>query len=374
MARHPQQQQMPTLDLTRHSLNAVVACDKTLWQQPLKWTRAHLSTLGIPNEEEEDSRDTNDDDNGVYGGEGERGGNYHVRIPDLPPAVLGRYMASFLKPARYETRVFNLIMLLRLPRQCKLTPIIDGHGDADENHQRRDDSISQPFASRWMMPKLVVGQREYEVKLLFHLLVSDTLVLPYVDSTCVPQLPFLFEHRRNSTRPFEPFVAAVLISRAQSLYPPLLGNEGAVGGQSKPNSSVYHVCLDKTAKKPTLITTQLLFTHRNDQQNIHVYTAHISHALLDRFRYPNQPPATAMDHIGNHFMDPIIRLNHHRVPYEPQVTFRQRLLAAVSITPIIMPNAERDPDCRKRALSPDAHVHMISAKRRRRPEYLRALS
>ncbi|KAI0966456.1 hypothetical protein F4678DRAFT_295888 [Xylaria arbuscula] len=240
-------------------------------------------------------------------------------------------------------------MLLRVPLQLKLTPTTEGHEHeaADENHERRDDDvIGQPFASRWMTPELIVGPREYDVRLLFHLLVSDTLVLPYVDSTCVPRLsfPFLVERHCNSTRPFEPFIAAVLISRAQSSSPPLLEKEGAG------------------------VQTQLLFTHRDDQQNIHVYTAHISRALLDRFRYPNQPPAIPTDDIKNHFMDPLIRLDHRRVPYEPYATFRQRLLAAVSITPIMKSHLEGDPDCKKRQWSPERRAYLFNPKRRRRPE------
>ncbi|KAI0530240.1 hypothetical protein GGR58DRAFT_518630 [Xylaria digitata] len=274
-------------------------------------------------------------------------------------------MASFLKGVPYEMRVSRLIRLLRMPRQPKLIPTADGHGDMDRNHERHDDSvIGQPFSSRWMTPELVVGQRTYKLHLLFHLLLSDTLVLPYVDSSCVLRPRFPVRRRRDLTRPFEPFIAAVLISRAQSLSPPSLGKEG--GGQSGPNGAVEKSVMDSLITVRT--TTQLLFTHRDDQQDIHVYTALISRALLDRFRYPNQPPATTAADIQNHFMDPLIRLDHRRVPYEPRVTFRQRLLAAVSITPIIKSNLEGDTGCRKRALSPDGRVYTVSPKRPRRPE------
>lgn len=91
---------------------------------------------------------------------------------------------------------------------------------------------------------------------------------------------------------------------------------------------------------------------------MHVYTAHVPHALLDRFQYPNQPPTVTTQ--------PLVRLDHRRVPYEPQATFRHRLLAAVSVTAIVEPNPEEDPRCRKRALPP--HGETVSPKRRRSSE------
>ncbi len=94
---------------------------------------------------------------------------------------------------------------------------------------------------------------------------------------------------------------------------------------------------------------------------MHVYTAHVSHALLDRFQYPNQPPTAAAK--------PLIQLDHHRVPYEPQATFRHRLLAAVSITAIVKPNPEKTPHCKKRALSP--HSKIVSPKQHQSSEYPR---
>ncbi|KAI0408471.1 hypothetical protein F4802DRAFT_415232 [Xylaria palmicola] len=93
---------------------------------------------------------------------------------------------------------------------------------------------------------------------------------------------------------------------------------------------------------------------------MHVYTAHVSHvshALLDRFQYLNQPPTAT---------EPLIRLDHRRVPYEPQATFRHRLLAAVSVTAIVEEPNPEDYRCRKRALSP--HGEIVSPKRRRSSE------
>ncbi|KAI1149651.1 hypothetical protein F4825DRAFT_453258 [Nemania diffusa] len=192
----------------------------------------------------------------------------------------------------------------------------------ERNYELHDDDsavVGQPLSYCWMTPKLAVSQRMYELECLFHMFLSDTLVLPYVDSTCVLRTRFPARRRRDLARPFEPFIAAVLISRAPSLEGVRSGPDGA-GEKSGMDS---------------LITTQLLFTHCDDQQGIRVYTAHISRALLDRFRYPNQPPAASTADSQNHFMHLLIRLGHRRVPCEPQVTFRQRLLAAVSITPII---------------------------------------
>ncbi|KAF2962688.1 hypothetical protein GQX73_g10884 [Xylaria multiplex] len=231
-------------------------------------------------------------------------------------------------------------MLLRLPQ--KPPTIAAGHRNKDGDYDRRADGmLGLRFSFRWITPYLAVGPRRYKLHCLFHLFVNNVLVLPYLDSTCVLEPFYRLRRRRDFTRPFEPFISAVLISLAQSsvLLKKADGNNNAVKFSTD-----------------NLITTRLLFTNRDDGQNMHVYTAYISHALLDRFRHPNQPPTATTQ--------PLLRLDHRRVPYEPQATFRGRLLAAISVTAIIEPNPEEeDPGCKKRA-SP-LHSETVNFKRRR---------
>lgn len=390
------------LDLTRHSLNAVVACNKTLWQPPLKWTRAHLSALGIRNKEEEEEEDDSDGggNDDKRAGAGGRGGgndnNYRVVLPDLAPALLDQLIQFFMIPGPYETHIQRLDDLIRMPRPT------DGHGDADGNKERCDDGvIARPLDCRMMTPELAIGPRKYKLIRLYHLLVSDTLLVPYLDSTCVPrpQVPPYPLDRPCDWRRCEPFIAAVLISRAQSLAPSLLGEKGVEEARSDCDGANYPVYVDTTAEKSSIITvrnpilslspsrlfffsfalslriqtdngcrclqTQLFFTHRFDDQGVHVYTAHISRALLDRFRYPNQPSTATTGDSENRSIDRLIRLDHRRVPCKPHATFRQRLLAALSITSILKPCLQRDVGDRKRVLAPNGCIFDFSPKRPR---------
>lgn len=100
----------------------------------------------------------------------------------------------------------------------------------ERNYELHDDDsavVGQPLSYCWMTPKLAVSQRMYELECLFHMFLSDTLVLPYVDSTCVLRTRFPARRRRDLARPFEPFIAAVLISRAPSLEGVRSGPDGA---------------------------------------------------------------------------------------------------------------------------------------------------
>ncbi|KAI0541632.1 hypothetical protein GGR58DRAFT_528730 [Xylaria digitata] len=253
--RHP-----AVVDLTRHSLNAVVARDKTLWQQPLKWTRAHLSALGIrrrrwgghgirrtsttgTEEAVEDGSDTDDDEHNGYedgtggeGGGGEEEEDCQAVIPDMPPTLLSEQIKTLIKYVPYELRVPSLIALLRIPRQPKSTststataaPItkttVDNTVDRDRDRERQEEGVvvGRAFSCRWTAPGLAVGPRTYRFPPLFHLyLDDDALVLPYIDSSRVLAPPFPVCRRRDLTRPFEPFIAAVLIARAQSSSSPL---------------------------------------------------------------------------------------------------------------------------------------------------------
>ncbi|KAI1119982.1 hypothetical protein F5Y10DRAFT_283643 [Nemania abortiva] len=127
-------------------------------------------------------------------------------------------------------RVIPLTDLLRMPRRPKSTATA---------------------TSRWMTPVLTVGPRTYKFPLQFHLcLDGDALVLPYVDSSRVLAPPFRVLRRRDLTRPFEPFIAAVLIAHAQSS-----SSSSSKGGRDNP-----------ATESP--ITARLLFTHRDDKHRL----------------------------------------------------------------------------------------------------------
>ncbi|KAI0405961.1 hypothetical protein F4802DRAFT_560096 [Xylaria palmicola] len=332
-----------TIDITQHSLHAVLARDKTLWQRPIKWTRAHLLALGVRHsrrrrrcgDEEEDSSDS-EQEGDCDRGDGDDEETHHVVLPDLAERPLGLKVSRMADGVPYEGRVHFITALLRGPRRLvPSTPV--------EGQQILDGVVYRPFTILWTTPQLAVGPRTYELHFLYHFLLDDQLVLPYLDSSAVLRPRWPVKRRRDRIRPFEPFITAVLIGRAQSLCQPSCSNPSGTGDKNTESHT--------DANKP--ITARLLFTHRDEKKYIHVYTAHISHALLDRFRHPNQPPATPST-------DPLIRLDHRRIPYEPQNTFRQRLLAAVSITAVVKITAAPS---RKRPPSPDGCADTVKRPR-----------
>ncbi|KAI0140194.1 hypothetical protein GGR57DRAFT_439876 [Xylariaceae sp. FL1272] len=340
-----------TIDLTQHSLHAVLARDKKLWQRPAKWTRAHLLALGARHSrrrrrcdgEEEDSSDSEQEGDCDRGDGDEEEETYHVVLPHLDDELLASKVRRLTKVADYWGRANNIIWLLRGRPPSKLS-------DPEPEPQMVDGVEYRPLTARWTTPQLAVGPRIYKINTLdpgfpclYHLLFDDKLVLPYLHSTAIHypdhwQPPTIIssgclrvKRRRDRIRPFEPFITAVLISRAQSS------------------------CSKRSGESNTPITTRLLFTHNNEEKYMHIYTAHISHALLDRFRHPNLSPTTPST-------DPLIRLDHRRIPFEPYNTFRQRLLAAVSITTVVG-SPSPSPSSRKRPLSPDGCVDTASRAR-----------
>ncbi|KAI0103682.1 hypothetical protein GGR51DRAFT_561613 [Nemania sp. FL0031] len=334
-----------TIDLTRHSLHAVLARDKTLWQRPIKWTKAHLLALSVRHsrrrrrcgDEEEDSSDSEQEGDCDRGdGDGDDEEIHHVVLPDLTEHRLGLKVSCMAKGVPYEERVHFITALLRGPRP--LVPSTPAEGQ-----QIVDGVVYRPFTILWSTPQLAVGSRTYNLHFLYHFLLDDKLVLPYLDSSAVLRPRGPVKRRRDRIRPFEPFITAVLIGRAQSSCQASCSSRSRTGD----NNTESHT----DGNKP--ITTRLLFTHRDEKKYIHVYTAHISHALLDRFRHPNQPPATPST-------DPLIQLDHRRIPYEPKNTFRQRLLAAVSVTAIVKITAAPS---RKRPPSPDGYADPIKRHR-----------
>lgn len=360
-----------TIDLTQDSLHAVLARDKQLWQRPIKWTRAHLLALGIRHsrrrrrcdDEEDDSSDSEqegDCDRGEGEGEEEEEETHHVVLPLLDDEVFAHNLSLIGGACDYVYRANALVMLLHGPHH------FDDDPEPEPGPQIVDGVKYRRLTTLWTIPQLAVGPRTYNLRIsvpdcpcLCHFLFDDKLVLPYLHSSAVrlprswQRIRHLYpEHRppkrrRDRIRPFEPFITAMLISRAQS-------------SSCRPSCSKRPVAGDRNAESNTnanlpIITTRLLFTHKEEEKCMYIYTAHVSPALLDRFRHPSQPPATPST-------DPLIRLDHRRIPFEPENTFRQRLLAAVSITAVVR-SPSASPPSRKRPLSPDGCADAVNRPR-----------
>ncbi|KAI1130391.1 hypothetical protein F5Y10DRAFT_123230 [Nemania abortiva] len=218
-----------TTDLTQHSLHAVLARDKTLWQRPIKWTRAHLLALGVRHsrrrrrcgDEEEDSSDS-EQEGDCDRGDGDEKETHHVVLPDLAEHPLGLKVRCMTHGEPYHARVHFITALLRGPR--RLVPPTPAEGQ-----QIVDGVVYRPFTILWTTPQLAVGPRTYNLHFLYHFLLDDKLVLPYLDSSAVLRPRWPVKRRRDRNRPFEPFITAVLIGRAQSLCQPSCSNHSGTG-------------------------------------------------------------------------------------------------------------------------------------------------
>ncbi|KAI0818038.1 hypothetical protein GGR55DRAFT_53669 [Xylaria sp. FL0064] len=179
---------------------------------------------------------------------------------------------------------------------------------------RRSEHKDVSFSNRYRVIKLVVGSYAYWLLPYLYVFSLEPLVLPFIDLREIARPPNIHrpvDRSQISNQLYEPCIAAVLIALAQE-------KENA---DSSPDGSAVK-------------QTQLLFTHFDDRQDMYVYTARISKHLLDRFRHPNQRPKSyACSHTTP---PPLIKLEHRRVPYEPHDTFRQCMLAVVSIAATTM--------------------------------------
>ncbi|KAJ2966339.1 hypothetical protein NUW58_g10684 [Xylaria curta] len=215
------------MNLTQHSLHDVLARDKTLWKQPIKWTRSHLLVLGVRHsrrrrrcgDEEEDSNDSEQEVD-CDRGNGNEEEIHHVALPDLTERSLNRKITFMKTPDSYEARVRFITGLLCLPLR-----FVDG-------------VVYRPFTTLWTTPQLAVGTRTYKLHRLYHFLLDDKLVLPYLDSSAIQQEQGYVGRRRDRIRPFEPFITAVFIGRAQSLYQPSCSNCSGTGDKNTENNTV----------------------------------------------------------------------------------------------------------------------------------------
>ncbi|KAI0107806.1 hypothetical protein GGR51DRAFT_142167 [Nemania sp. FL0031] len=287
-----------TVDLGRHSLNAVVAHNKSLWRLPQRWTQAHLDVLCV------DLQSGVGADKGDLDQKGD-GLSLHALVPGL--ASLEDEVESIAKGAHPNSSAVFLYKMLVLPF----------NGNVDSSHHTTK-------AIRFLMGSgedvgLTVGPRSYRLPLrtIFRL---GPLQLAYLNSTEIHRpISGAADSDNLSNQRYEPCIVAVLIALAQKPSPPT---------------------------NDPVVKTRLLFTHSGDDQDIHLYTARVSQRLLELFRHPNQPPTNdACSHPAS-----LVKLQHTRIPYQPYDTFRNRMLAAASVTATVVYPKDYS-KCRKRKYS-----------------------
>ncbi|KAI0448266.1 hypothetical protein F5B21DRAFT_166556 [Xylaria acuta] len=342
-----------TINLRQHSLNAVVGRNKSLWRPPEQWTQTHLQALCV------DRRDDADADADVAVGvavgvdvdaldRDKHGSSFHALIPDLHQDHLQRFITTMTKGVPPRARAVALNAMLVFPRppprpMPMLMPMREDVVAVDVGRSPRLDHVdvdvdgeAVPFSHYGdCVMELAVGRRAYRLPLLFSFHLGP-LALPYLDSAQIDQPPRRVGRRHLSNQPYEPCIAAVLIAIAQT------------SGSS-------------TDKSVAMRPPQLIFTHRDDDQDMHVYTARVSQLLLERFRHPNRSPTACA---RSHATPSLIELQHMRVPYKPNDTFRRRILAAVSVTATTIHKSDYF-SSRKRKSS---HACNIKGLKRRRQE------
>ncbi|KAJ8129894.1 hypothetical protein O1611_g3737 [Lasiodiplodia mahajangana] len=285
-----------TMNLGQHSLNTVVGHNKLLWRLPRRWTQAHLDVLCV--DRQSDSGTGNLDRN-------EDEPSLHALIPRLT-SLLEHYIESMAKGGPPQQRAVFLDKILR----------VDGEDVSVNPHNTK----AIPFSGgNQRLMELAVGRRGYRLPLLtvFHL---GSLLLSYLDSAQIHWPPSRVTIGDLSNQPYEPCIVAVLIAMAQA---------------------------NASSGDKSVVKTRLIFTHRDDDQHIHVYTARVSQRLLERLRHPNQPPT---NDASAHTTPSLVKLQHTCVPYQPYDTFQHRILAAVSVTATIV-HSKDAPPCRKRKAS-----------------------
>ncbi|KAI1737331.1 hypothetical protein F4680DRAFT_468291 [Xylaria scruposa] len=304
------------INLRQHSLNAVVGHNKLLWQRPRNWTQAHLQALCV------------DRQSSAVVDKTDRENRPRVIIPKLDSDTLGRFITTIAEKSDPPTRAGALIALLVFD----LGNIISG--GLEPRFEFKEDLLS--FNSDSFV-HLSVKRRSYQLPLKW-MFVIGCLLIPYVDSAQIDSPPFCaVGHASNQF--YEPFITAVLIAIAQE-------GDFSIDSSSTDESAV--------------IKTQLIFTHRNDTQAIHVYKACVSQSLLERFKHPNKPPTTCS-------ASSLIKLRHIRVPYEPQKCFRRRILNELSLTCTIMGEDECF-ICPKRKHSPVSDLTDPKRQRQESPQ------
>ncbi|TRX93143.1 hypothetical protein FHL15_006011 [Xylaria flabelliformis] len=271
------------INLRQYSLNAVVCRNKSLWQRPRDWTQAHLQALCVDRQSI-----------GIVDKfDGEK--RLQAIIPKLDPDHLDRSITAITSKIDPHMKAGALKALLVFDAgniiRGGLEPRFEESLFSDNS-----DSIIDLAVGR-------CGKYRLPVQWIFY--VIGSLVIPYVDSAQIDYPPGSGGNTVGhvSKQSYEPCITAILIAMAQEGDP-----------------SIDDPSTDESA----VIKTQLIFTHRDDTEAIHVYRGYVSQSLIERFDHPNQPPtACSTSHL--------IELQHIRVPCRPQKSFRRRLLNALSI-------------------------------------------
>ncbi|GAW23567.1 hypothetical protein ANO14919_131340 [Xylariales sp. No.14919] len=267
------------MDLRRHALYSVVSQNEWLWVRPKKWTQAHLRALCVYRESH------------TYVAGLDRDGT------SQPVPFLKRNRpVTVPAPAGFKTPTEGPI------RNVLVFPSASGNVfniDIAVNVIGDPPPGTKPviFYGLQYRVKLAVGPCQYRMPRLISCRFGP-LVLPYLDGAEIVDVARSY----LSHRPYEPCIVAVLIAIAQAT--------------------------STAADESGVIRTQLLFTHYKGHQYMHIYTAHVSQALLERFRHPSQPPVGRGSDTTP--APPLLTLYHLLVPYKPYKTFRRRTMAALS--------------------------------------------
>ncbi|KAI0097996.1 hypothetical protein GGR51DRAFT_566036 [Nemania sp. FL0031] len=297
------------IDLRRHSLNDVVGSNRKLWKKPSKWTQAHLQALSVDIDRQSDAGVDAHEQN-LHRDKG--GPPLNALIPDLPQDRLERYSTIMEADIYPQKKALALKSMLVFPLPCppkdgnnpNTDDIVNISTDVVGGSQLGTEAVSFDYYGECVLT-LAVGQDKYflSIAFAFHL---GPLLLIYLDSSQITSFRDLrcthnLRCPRNFYESLEARIVALLIALAQ---------------------------IRRISKGQQVVVTRLLFTRWDDDDGIYVYTATISRHLLDRFRHPSRPPTA--------IMPSLIKLQPVRVPYKPHDTFRNRILAAVSVTTTIM--------------------------------------
>lgn len=107
----------------------------------------------------------------------------------------------------------------------------------------------------------------------------------------------------------DPFILALLVSVAQ-------------GQRTLLRQGSYRVCFDLIARSrasSNSTQTHVILTRYIERDHIHLYTADIPSAFLDRLDHPEQAPSDS----------PCVSIRHATIPFQPYSTLYTRLLALI---------------------------------------------
>ncbi|KAI0469919.1 hypothetical protein GGR56DRAFT_155015 [Xylariaceae sp. FL0804] len=274
------------VDLRHHSLNTVVAHNKSLWLLPRQWTKSHLGALCVSWPRDAVADTVVDAPNPPR----------HAYLPLLPRQHLEKLVGTLTRGIPPEQKAVALSALLVSPEYwlrpspppgAKLPPSTVSAEHligADERAEPRGEGFAGAGAffsgSGARSLKLAIGPRAYRLPRPTTYFLGP-LILAYLDSVQI------YRPRRHvvggclSNERYEPCIIAALVAMAQ---------QQAVPEEDR--------------------ATRLLFSHRDDEQYMHVYTARVSSLLLERFRHPNRTHTYRYERPQS-----LVEMRHERIPY-----------------------------------------------------------